>query len=44
MRAPIAGVIRQNKVRWPVAQLPGPLSETLMILGSVTPVATSVWM
>src|SRR6266567_4174899 len=37
MRAPIAGVILQNKVRLGQYAQCGPLSEPLMILGSVTP-------
>ena len=37
MRAPIAGVILQNKVRLGQFAQCGPLSEPLMILGNVTP-------
>src|SRR5881397_2525509 len=37
MQAPIAGVILQNKVRLGQYAQCGPLSEPLMILGSVTP-------
>ena len=37
MRAPIAGVILRNKVRLGQYAQCGPLSEPLMILGSVTP-------
>jgi len=42
MRAPIAGVILQNKVRLGQFALCGPLSEPLMILGSVTPLHVRV--
>jgi Multidrug resistance efflux pump len=45
MRAPIAGVILQNKVRLGQFAQCGPLSEPLMILGSVTPLHVRVmWM
>jgi HlyD family secretion protein len=42
MRAPIAGVILQNKVRLGQYAQCGPLSEPLMILGSVTPLHVRV--
>ena len=42
MRAPIAGVILQNKVRLGQYAQCGPLSEPLMILGSVTPLNVRV--
>ena len=42
MRAPIAGVILQNKVRLGQFAQCGPLSEPLMILGSVTPLHVRV--
>jgi len=42
MRAPIAGVILQNKVRLGQFAACGPLSEPLMILGSVTPLHVRV--
>src|SRR5260370_41239873 len=42
MRAPIAGVILQNKVRLGQYAQCGPLSETLMVLGSVTPLHVRV--
>ncbi len=41
-RAPIAGVILQNKVRLGQYAQCGPLSEPLMILGSVTPLHVRV--
>src|ERR1700745_1070000 len=41
-RAPIAGVILQNKVRLGQFAQCGPLSEPLMILGSVTPLHVRV--
>jgi multidrug efflux pump subunit AcrA (membrane-fusion protein) len=42
MRAPIAGVILQNKVRLGQFAQCGPLSEPLMILGSVSPLHVRV--
>jgi len=42
MQAPIAGVILQNKVRLGQYAQCGPLSEPLMILGSVTPLHVRV--
>src|SRR5499433_2328521 len=42
MRAPVAGVILQNKVRLGQFAQCGPLSEPLMILGSVTPLHVRV--
>jgi multidrug resistance efflux pump len=42
MRAPIAGVILQNKVRLGQFAQCGPVSEPLMILGSVTPLHVRV--
>ena len=42
MRAPIAGVILQNKVRLGQYAQCGPLSEPLMIFGSVTPLHVRV--
>src|SRR5215472_5196704 len=42
VRAPIAGVILQNKVRLGQFGQCGPLSEPLMILGSVTPLHVRV--
>jgi multidrug resistance efflux pump len=42
MRAPIAGVILQNKVRLGQFAQCGPISEPLMILGSVTPLHVRV--
>jgi multidrug resistance efflux pump len=42
MRAPIAGVILQSKVRLGQYAQCGPLSEPLMILGSVTPLHVRV--
>src|SRR5229473_711267 len=42
MRAPIAGVILQHKVRLGQFAQCGPLSEPLMILGSVTPLHVRV--
>ena len=42
MRAPIAGVILQNKVRLGQYAQCGPLSEPLMILGSITPLHVRV--
>src|SRR6201982_1754072 len=42
MHAPIAGVILQNKVRLGQFAQCGPLSEPLMILGSVTPLHVRV--
>src|SRR5258708_11425980 len=42
MQAPIAGVILQNKVRLGQYAQCGPLSEPLMILGSVTPLNVRV--
>src|SRR5207249_1927203 len=42
MRAPIAGVVLQNKVRLGQYAQCGPLSEPLMILGSVTPLHVRV--
>ena len=42
MRSPIAGVILQNKVRLGQYAQCGPLSEPLMILGSVTPLHVRV--
>src|SRR5256712_4361068 len=42
MRAPIAGVILQNKVRLGQYAQCGPLSEPLMILGGVTPLHVRV--
>ena len=42
MRAPIAGLILQNKVRLGQYAQCGPLSEPLMILGSVTPLHVRV--
>jgi len=42
MRAPIAGVILQNKVRLGQYAQCGPLSEPLMILGSVNPLHVRV--
>src|SRR6478672_4602253 len=42
MRAPIAGVILQNKVRLGQYAQCGPLSEPLMILGGITPLHVRV--